>query len=154
MTDSFAAEVEAEEVEARRQAIEQISPLFALRQDIAAYQAGARTLDPDASDYGRMGVLRRWLHDHAGEKLSDDEHGLIAYLQPGGTTLAYDTPLAIFNRAQSLFQRLFEVDAFVVDEKRVADCIKKGLLAEADIAPFRHVIARTPSLRIEKEEKE
>lgn len=151
-TVDFSAEVEAEDLEIRREALSQIKDLYEWRKTEKSVKAQIDALDPSASDYGKMGALRRWLFDHAGEDLHDDEAGLVAWLQSAGETEAYDTPNAIYKDAPELYTRLSVLDCFVLDRARVTDCIKKGLLLSSDIAPFKHPMSRTPSLRVDVQE--
>ena len=144
----FGVEVAAEEAQARRGAVEEMKPLWDLRQAIKAYEAAVKAFDPSASEYGRMGNLRRWLMDHEGERLVDGESGLVAFVQGGGESWVYDSPLAIKERAPALWQRLWETGCFVVDAKRVVDAGE--LLVAADLEPFRRRQVRTPMLKIEK----
>ena len=150
MSETFTEQVEATELEARRAAIETIKPLYDLKTAKADYDRAMRMFDPSASDYGKMGALRRWLLDHDGERLDDGETGLSAWLASGGEQALYDTPLAIKERHPDLFQRLWELGALEVDGERVKDALKKGLLAEADAEKFSHHVMRTARLMIQE----
>lgn len=149
-TYSFADEVAAEDLADRRRAVEDIHHLYEWRQTEKAIKEQLAAVDANASDYSKMSPLRRWLIDHEGERLFDDERGLSAWLQPGGTTDVYDTPLAIRERQPDIFQRLLELDCLRVDADRVKAAIKDSRLAAADVAGFRHGLLRTPSLKVEK----
>ena len=140
-----------EDLFARLEAINQIRHIYQWRRVESRAGVEVKKLDPSASDYGKMGALRRWLLDHPGEELVDDEApGYVAKLQPGGTSApAYDLPTAIRKRAPALDRRLAELGCYVVDGKRVAEMIAAGLLAEADVAPFRGLgTERSPALKI------
>ena len=149
-TQTLADMLAVDDLEARRAAVEQIKPIHDWRKTESAVKAELTKLDPSASDYGKMGDLRRWLLDH-GEPLYDEEAGLKAWLQSSGESDAYDLPSAIKERAPLLYRRLEELGAFVVDGKRVDDLVNKGLLMRADMDGFTHKIGKTPSLRIAEE---
>lgn len=150
MNDTFTAEVEAEELEERRRAIDDMHHIYEWRQTEKAVKAELAAVDASASDYSKMSPLRRWLIDHEGERLHDDERGLTAWLQPSGSTDVYDTPLAVRERMPDIFQRLLELDCLRIDADRVKAAIRESRLEAADIVPFRHSVARTPSLKVER----
>ena len=141
---------ELEDMAERRAAVEAVKDLWEWRKTAANVDAMIKDLDGSASDYSKMGALRRWLTDHDGERLYDGEAGLVAYLQSGGESDAYDSPAAISERDPTIYKRLAELGCFAVDAKMVQERIKRGQLTAADIAPFVRKLARTPSLRIEE----
>ena len=108
--------------------------------------------DPKTNTPGMVTQVREWLQDHPEERLYDNERGFVGYLQSAGEGMVYDPPVAIAARNQGLHDRLWELGCFVVDGKRVQECIKDGLLLAHDIAPYRHEVQRTPVVKVEKKE--
>lgn len=147
---NFADEVDAEDAAARRAAVESILPIYEWRQTEKAVKAQIAAHDASASDYGKMSPLRRWLTDHDGEDLDDLEAGLVARLKPGGAEVYYDSPTAIKDKNQGLFDRLVSLNCFEIDKKMLAAQIKAGRILAADIDPWRHSGLKTPSLVIEE----
>jgi hypothetical protein len=144
-----------DDVDARllREALDAMRALKQARTWQKEYETAVRKLDPSASDYGKMGALRRWLLDHEcytpQEGLVDGELGLVAWLAYAGESEVWEPPSAIRARDPSLYRRLEELGAFAVDAARVRDLVAHGHLAEADVAPFRRPVERTRQLRIE-----
>lgn len=149
----FSKAFEDDDIDARRKAVEQMKPLWEWKQTEKAVADEIKKIDPHASEYPRMGSLRRWLHDHPGEDLDDLEAGLVAFLQPGGSSTVYDAPAAIKERDAPLYRRLEELGCLAVDAKRIDDAIKRGWLSPGDVAPFRHEVDKTPSLRVVRAEE-
>ena len=152
-TDEFSEILEAEDLEARRAAVEQIKSLYEWRKTETAVKAQLAKLDPSASEYPKMGPLRRWLHDHEGEDLHDDETGLVAWLAPGGESDAYADPREIKKVSPRLYDHLELLGCFTVDARMVAEMVKQHKIELADLAEFRHKVTRTPSLRVNVQEK-
>ena len=144
----------------RRRAIEAIRPYYENKLARDLYEAEVKRLDPSASDYSKLGTLRKWLHDHWGDNdrrsdplYEDEGEPLIAYLQAGGSRYVYDSPRAIFERDKSLYKRLTTLDCFEINPERVASEIATGRLEAADVEPFRKQSARSASLHVRPEEK-
>lgn len=153
MTDapfSFADQIAEEDAAAERGAIEAIRPLWENRKAAAYYEAEVKKLDPSASDRGKMGALRVWLLEHDGERLYDNERGLVAYLQNGGMSDHYAAAYEVKQGDEKLYERLLHMGALVIDGKRVAELVKSGQLVAADIAPYRHQEGRTPALKVDE----
>jgi hypothetical protein len=150
MTDTFHDAVADEDLAARRAAVEQIAPLFGTRQGKHAFEREEKTLDPSSSEYGKFGHLRRWLTDHEGERLYDVERGLVAYLQDGGSTDGYATASEIKERDEALYRHLEELGCLSLDATMVKARVASGHLGEKEIEPFKHRLARSQSLKVEK----
>jgi hypothetical protein len=149
----FAAQVDEEDLAARRAAVEAIKPLYDWKLGEKNVEKEIRKIDPKGKDgrydYGSSGVLRRWLMDHD-EPLHDEEHGLVAEMRPGGSTEIYDAAAAIKERDEPLYRRLEELGCFSIDASAVKAAVQKGWLTASDVAPFKHSLERSPSLTVRK----
>lgn len=148
----FREEVEEEENERRRQAVEAIKPLYDLRKVQREVEARIRELDPRGSggfDHGSAGVLRRWLLDHEPAPLEDGEHGLLARLR-WRKDYVYEAASVIRERDPTLYRRLEELGCLTIDEAQLRRAIAQGWLHSADLEPFRMEV-RTAVLLIEEQ---
>lgn len=150
VAESFAEQVAAEDADEQRKAVEIIKPLWEWRTTEKAVKAELTKLDPSASDYGKMSPLRRWLTDHPGEELWDEEAGIVAKLRSGGSSDIYDAPSAIKNRKPQLYERLEELGCFAIDKDKLKLALQAGLIAPGDMQGFVSTGERTPSLIVEK----
>lgn len=147
---TFEQEIAAEDLQARREAVEAIRPLYEWREQRRMSEAGEKNYDPSASDYTKMGALRRWLLEHEGERLHDDESGLVAYLSPRSGATHYASTLELREKAPELLDKLLLLGCLSVDDKRVRDAMQRGELTKDELASWSHPTDGTPSLRIEK----
>lgn len=144
----FIASVEAEEDDAERQAIADLEPLYNAHEAKRFYERDSRLYDPHASDYGKMGKVRRWLTDHAGEPLIDQELGIKAWLQPGGKSDRYEAVAVIHEQNPKLFERLLLLGCLSLDGGAIANAMRAGLLSKGDLEGYVFATERTSSLRI------
>ena len=144
----FASQVDAEDVAERRAAVEAIKPLFEWRQAERNVAVEVKKIDPSTTDYGSFGVLRRWLTDHDGERLYDDGHGLMAYLQESNSDV-YASPAEIRDKAPALYAQLERLNCFALDAQTVQSAVKNGHIVEAELAPWKHRIIRSVALKVE-----
>ena len=140
--EDMIAGVDAEELDARRAAVEALAPAYRYKQErLAATDSEKLAQEP----------IRAFFQVHPEEReLWDDERGLKAVMRPGGFTPGYDAPAAIKEREASLYRRLEELGCFALDDKAVKNAIAKGWLAKADLEPFSHQIAKSDSLVVDR----
>ena len=138
-TDSFTDQIAAEDLEARRAAVESIRPLKYLRDEIARLEADKKPHDEK---------LRTWLIEHEGAHLPDGEAELEAFMQDGGTSIGYDTPAEIKKVNPRLYEQLELLGCFEVNHRMVAELQKQHQLEASEIERFRHKIGRSPTLQI------
>ena len=138
----FEREVEEDELQVRREAVESIKTLWGVKQGRIAFEREEKQ--------ARV-ILDNWFRTHPDEARIDDlEHNLYAELRPGGFTTVYEAPAAIKERDPSLYRRLEELGCFTLDDALVKNAVAKGWLAAGDIEHYQHEIARSPSLRVER----
>ena len=145
------AEVEADE----RGAVEDLEPLLMAKEGAASWDKERKRYDPSASEYPKMGRVRRYLTDHGGvggDPLIDHELRIIARLTSGGHETVYDPPSAIKARNPQLYRRLVELNLIVevLDVKAVEKAIADSLLVPGDLEGFVKEVDRTPKLDINR----
>lgn len=137
--EDIAAEVEADVLAEERKAVDAVSRIVALKDEIRTKQDELKTLE---------GPVRRWFQLHAGEvELPDPETGYRAYMQSGGEELHYADAWEIKERDPNLYVSLEALRCLAVDAGAVKEQVKKGYLIQRYLAPFERHGERTPSLR-------
>lgn len=137
---SLIQEVEAEEVDARRAAIDSIKPYDVERANEASTHA--------AKELHGL-VLRNYFMAHPDEtELVDNEWGLRAYMQRGGRTRLYDSPAVIKADNPKLYARIEALGLLRIDDDAIKQALKEGLLTRGDLGNYMHEGERTPSLQV------
>lgn len=148
--DSLRETIEAEERNEERLLLGELDALYQAKRGKADWQHEEDRYDPDKSQYGKMGRVRRWLTDHEGETLEDPETGVYAQLRKGGRVETWDAVMAIRERAPNVFQRLLELGCLRVDGQAVANAVKARLLVPGDFAGFVKDTEGTPRLYVDR----
>ncbi|HXH10350.1 MAG TPA: hypothetical protein VNP04_11385 [Alphaproteobacteria bacterium] len=141
-----------EEMALRREALSHLKPLYDLKHLKAEYERGIKMFDPSAWDYGKFGALRRYLYDHEGERLRDDETGLEAWLEFAGYDYVYEPVQKIAAADGALFARLLELGCLEINHAKVKEETAAGRIAIGHIDQYRRAQERSRRLRIERVE--
>lgn len=148
MANDLSAIFDNLEADADREAIADLEPLFNAHEAKRFYERDMKTYDPSPSDYGKMGRVRRWLTDHPDESLVDQELGIRAWLQSGGTSDRYEAVLVIKEQNPAVYERLLLLGCLSVDGAKVKDAMSKGLLTKGDLEGYVMQQQKTPSLKL------
>lgn len=139
-----------EDIDLKRAAVDSIKPLYDLKEEKKAYEKGIKLFDPEASNYGAYGPLRRWLTDNPGERLHNDAGDLVAYLASGGSHVTVEAAAIVAEADPSLFRRLLALGLVEIQGAKVKDAVREGKIAQADVERWLLEGDRTPRLMVVK----